>query len=95
MTDNTTGTSRKVNAAIVEGLEQTEEITLAATDVLKSITSIMVPLSVYMLPNSEKLTSELDTVIERNFDMVTTMIKRQYEIGFSALNQLGSVASSN
>lgn len=90
-----TESSRSVNTAIVEALEQTEEITLAATDVFKSITSIMVPLSVYMLPNSEKLTTELDAVIERNFDMVTTMIKRQYEIGFAGLKQLGSAVSSN
>jgi len=94
MTD-TTGSTRSVNAAIVEGLEQTEEITLAATDVLKSITSILVPLSVYMLPNSEKLTADIDTVVDRNFGMVTKLIERQYEMGFAALKQLGSVASSN
>ncbi|HUZ69865.1 MAG TPA: hypothetical protein VMU65_09155 [Candidatus Saccharimonadales bacterium] len=94
MTD-TTGSTRSVNAAIVEGLEQTEEITLAATDVLKSITSILVPLSVYMLPNSEKLTADIDTAVDRNFGMVTKLIERQYEMGFAALKQLGSVASSN
>ena len=94
MTDST-GPSRNVNAAIIEGLEQTEEITLAATDVLKSVTSILVPLSVYMLPNSEKIVSTIDTVVDRNFGMVTTLIERQYEMGFAALKQLGSVASSN
>ena len=93
MTD-TTAPRRNVKAAIVEGLEQTEEITLAATDVVKSITSILVPLSVYMLPNSEKVMSTIDTVVDRNFGMVTAMIERQYEIGFAALNQLGSVASN-
>jgi hypothetical protein len=94
MTD-TTASTRNVNAAIVEGLEQTEEITLAATDVLKSVTSILVPLSVYMLPNSEKLTADIDTVVDRNFGMVTKLIERQYEMGFAALKQLGSVVSSN
>ena len=67
---------------------------LAATEVVKSITSVLVPLSVFMLPNSEKLIPAIDTVVDRNFDIVTKFVEWQYEFGVSALNQLASVASN-
>jgi hypothetical protein len=34
---------------------------LAATEVVNSITSVLAPLSVFMLPNSEKLIPAIDT----------------------------------
>ena len=88
------GPTRTVNAAIAEGLEQTTEIKLAATEVFKSITSVLVPLSVFMLPNSEKLIPAIDTVADRNFGIVTKFVEWQYEFGIAALNQLPSVASN-
>jgi len=93
MTDNA-GPTRTVNAAIAEGLEQTTEIKLAATDVLKSITSVLVPLTVFMLPNSEKLIPAIDTVVDRNFDIVTKFVEWQHEFGIAALNLVGSAASN-
>jgi hypothetical protein len=93
MTDYANHT-RNANAAIAEGLQRTTEIKLAATDVLKSMTSVLVPLSVFMLPNSEKLIPAIDTVVDRNFDFVTKFVEWQYEFGVAALNQLGSVASN-
>jgi hypothetical protein len=93
MTDYTDNT-RKATAEIAEGLRQTTEIKLAATEVLKSLTSIMVPLSVFALPNSEQLIPAIDAVVDRNFDMVTKLVEWQYEFGIAALNQLGSVASN-
>jgi hypothetical protein len=93
MTDYADNT-RKANAEIAEGLRQTTEIKLAATEVLKSLTSIMVPLSVFALPNSEQLIPAIDAVVDRNFDMVTKLVEWQYEFGIAALNQLGSVASN-
>ena len=87
-------TTRTVNAAIAEGLEQTTGIKLAATEVLKSITSVLVPLSVFMLPNSEKLIPAIDTVVDRNFDIVTKFVESQYEFGIAALNLVGSAASN-
>jgi hypothetical protein len=86
--------TRTANAAVAEGLQQTTEIKLAATEVLKSITSVLVPLSVFALPNSEKLIPAIDTVVNRNFDVVTKFIEWQYEFGMAALKQLGSVASN-
>jgi len=93
MTDYADNT-RKANDEIAEGLRQTTEIKLAATEVLKSLTSIMVPLSVFALPNSEQLIPAIDAVVDRNFDMVTKLVEWQYEFGIAALNQLGSVASN-
>lgn len=93
MTD-TTDYTRNATAAIKEGLEQTTEIKLAATDVLKSITSVLVPLSVFMLPNSEKLIPAIDTVVDRNFDMLSKFVEWQLDFGVAAVNQLGSFASN-
>ena len=86
--------TRTANAAVAEGLRQTTDIKLAATEVFKSINSVLVPLSVFVLPNSEKLIPAIDTVVDRNFDMVTKLVEWQYEFGIAALNQLGSVASN-
>ena len=86
--------TRTATAEIVENLRQTTEIKLAATEVVKSITSVLVPLSVFMLPNSEKLIPAIDTVVDRNFDIVTKLVEWQYEFGVAALNQLGFVASN-
>jgi hypothetical protein len=93
MTDYADNT-RKATAEIADGLRQTTEIKLAATEVLKSLTSIMVPLSVFALPNSEQLIPAIDAVVDRNFDMVTKLVEWQYEFGIAALNQLGSVAAN-
>jgi hypothetical protein len=43
-----------------------------------------------MLPNSEKLIPAIDTVVERNFDIVTRFVEWQYRFGVAALHQLGS-----
>ena len=93
MTDNA-GPTRTLNAAVAEGLDQITEIKLAATEVLKSITSVLVPLSVFMLPNSEKLMPALDTVVDRNFDIVTKFVEWQHEFGIAALNLVGSADSN-
>jgi hypothetical protein len=63
-------------------------------DVVNSITSVLVPLSVFVLPNSEKLIPAIDTVVDRNFDIVTKLVEWQYEFGVAALNQLGFLASN-
>jgi hypothetical protein len=86
--------TRTATAEIAENLRQTTEIKLAATEVVKSITSVLVPLSVFMLPNSEKLIPAIDTVVDRNFDIVTKLVEWQYEFGVAALNQLGFLASN-
>jgi hypothetical protein len=47
-----------------------------------------------MLPNSEKLIPAIDTVVDRNFDIVTKFVEWQYEFGIAALNLVGSAASN-
>jgi hypothetical protein len=86
--------TRTATAEIAESLRETTEIKLAANEVLKSVTSVLVPLSVFMLPNSEKLIPAIDAVVDRNFDAVTKFVEWQYEFGVAALNQLASVASN-
>jgi len=67
---------------------------LSTSLLLKSITSVPVPLSVFMLPNSEKLIPAIDALVDRNFDIATKFVEWQYEFGIAALNQLGSVTSN-
>ncbi len=94
MTDYTEHT-RTANAAVVEGLRQTTDIKLAATRVLKSFTSVLVPLSVSMLPKSDELTPAIDTIVDRSFDIVAKLVEWQYEFGVAAVDQLGSAAASS
>ena len=57
-------------------------------------TSVLVPLSVFMLPNSETLIPAIDKVADRNFGIVLKVVDWQHEIGAPALNHLGSFASN-
>jgi hypothetical protein len=66
----------------------------AATEVLKSITSVLIPLSVFMLPNRETLIPAIDKVVDRNFGIVLKVVEWQHELGAAALSHLGSVASN-
>ncbi len=85
---------RTTTAAIAEGLDRSTEIALAATQVVKSITSVLVPLSVFMLPNSETLIPAIDKVVDRNFGIVLKVLEWQHEFGAAALGRLGSLGSN-
>ena len=97
MTDYTDFTeyTRTANAAVAEGLRQTTDIKLAATEVLKNLTSVLVPLTVSTLPGSEKIVPAIDTVVDRSFDIVAKLVEAQYEFGIAVLNQAKSAAASN
>lgn len=94
MTEHT-GYISTANAPVAERLRQIADIKLAATEVLKSLTSVPVPLSVIMLPNSEELVSAIDKVVDRSFDIAVTFVESQYALGVAALNQLSSAAASS
>lgn len=94
MTDFTDHT-RTANAAVAEGLRQAKDINLAAIGVLESLTSVLVPLSVSILPGSEELVPTIDTVVHRGFDTLVKVVASQYDFGLSALDQLGTVAASS
>jgi hypothetical protein len=83
---------RTTTAAIAEGLDRSTEIALAATEVFKSITSVLVPLSVFMLPNSEALIPAIDKVVDRNFGIVLKVVEWQHGLGAAALDRLESLA---
>lgn len=83
----------RVNTAVAEGLQQAKDINLAAIGVLKSLTSVLVPISVSLLPRSEKIIPAIDTVVDRSFDTVVKVVESQYHFGAAALDQLGSVAA--
>jgi hypothetical protein len=93
-TDHTKYT-RTANAAVAEGLRQVTDIKLATIEVLKSLTSVLVPLSISMLPKSEELVPAIDTVVDRSFDTVVKVVELQYEFGVAALDQLSSAAASS
>jgi hypothetical protein len=94
MTDYTTYT-RSATTAVAEGLQQAKEINLATLEVLQNLTSVLVPLSVSMLPKSEKLVPAIDTVVERTFATIVKLVDSQYKFGATALDQLGAVAASS
>ena len=85
---------RTTTGAIAEGLERSTEIALATTEVVKSITSVLVPLSVFMLPNAETLIPAIDKVVDRNFGIVLKVIEWEHDIATAALGHLGSAASN-
>jgi hypothetical protein len=85
------GESRTTTTAISDALDQSREIALAATDVLKSITSVMVPLSVFLLPNADALIPKIDQVVDRNFGVVVKVVEWQHDLGAKALRLGGSV----
>jgi hypothetical protein len=83
---------RTTTTAIAAGLERSTEIALATTEVVKSITSVLVPLSVFMLPNAETLIPAIDKVVDRNFGILLKVVEWQHEIATAALGHLGSAA---
>ena len=94
MTDYTEYT-RTANDAVAEGLRQITDIKLATTEVLHSLTSVLVPLSVSMLPKSEELAPAIDTVVDRSFDVIVKLVESQYEFGVAGLEQLSSAVASS
>jgi hypothetical protein len=93
MTDYTEYT-RTANTAVTEGLNQAKDISLATIGVFQSLASVLVPLSVSMLPGSEKLVPAIDTVVDQTFSTVAKVVEAQYKFGADALDQLVSTASS-
>lgn len=85
---------RTTTAAIAEGIDRSTEIALATTEVVKSITSVLVPLSVFMLPNAEALIPAIDKVVDRNFGVVLKVVEWQHDLATTALGRLGSLASN-
>lgn len=88
MTDYT----RSTNAAVADTLQQAKEINLAAIAVLKSLTSVMVPLGVSALPQSGKIIPTIDGFVDRGFDTIVKVVESQYHFGAAALEQLGAAA---
>ncbi|MDQ2959629.1 MAG: hypothetical protein M3R48_01050 [Candidatus Dormibacteraeota bacterium] len=93
MTDYTEYT-RTASDTAIENLQQAKDISLASIEVLKSLTSVLVPLSVSMLPKSQELVPTIDTVVNRSFDTIVKVVESQYKVGTDALHQLGSAVSS-
>ena len=87
--------SRTANTAVTEGLNQAKDISLATIEVFQSLASVLVPLSVSMLPGAEKLVPAIDTVVDRTFDIVVKLVESQYEFGVAGLDQLSSAAASS
>jgi hypothetical protein len=55
---------------------------------------VLVPLSVFMLPNSEALIPAIDKVVDRNFGIVLKVVEWQHGLGTAALDRLESLASN-
>jgi hypothetical protein len=86
--------TRTASAAVAEGLQQAKDIKLATIEVLKSLTSVLVPMSVALLPDSEKLVSTIDTAVERSFDTALKVVESQHQLGVTALDQWSTTVAS-
>ncbi len=93
MTDYRKYTST-ANDTVAESLQQAKDISLASIGVFQSLTSVLIPLSVSMLPGSEKLVPTIDTMVDRSFDTVTKVVESQYQFAAAAIDRLRSVPSS-
>jgi hypothetical protein len=84
---------RNANAALAEGLRADKDISLAAVEVLHSFTSLLVPISVAALPNSQRLVASLDAVVDRGYDVLTQAVEVPYERVATALDRLGRASA--
>jgi len=81
--------------ARVSSDRQAKDINLAAIGVLESLTSVLVPLSVSILPKSEEIVPTIDTVVHRGFATLVKVVASQYDFGVSARDQLSNAAASS
>jgi hypothetical protein len=93
MTDFTEYTEQ-ASSGLKDGLRQAHDINVATIDVLRNLTSVMVPISVATLPNADKLVPTIDSAVTRGYDALLKAVEAQYEVAFKALGQLNSFGAA-
>lgn len=79
---------KKANGAVIDGLGQAQDINLGAVEVLRNAASLLVPLSVAVLPQGKQLVPTLDGAVNRAFDVAADMVEAQYSFAADAVRRL-------
>jgi hypothetical protein len=80
----------QASTGLEDSLHQAHDINVATIDVLRNLTSVLVPMSVNALPNADTLVPAIDTAVARGYDALLQAVESQYDFAFKALGQLNS-----
>lgn len=78
----------KANGALAQGIRDAQTINVQTVEVLRATTSLLVPLSVAMIPRGERLMPRIDEAVNRGFDSVVNAVKSQYRLAQSVIDRL-------
>jgi hypothetical protein len=78
----------KANSALAQGIRDARTINVQTVEVLRATTSLLVPLSVAMIPRGERLMPRIDEAVNRGFDSVVNAVKSQYRLAQSVIDRL-------
>jgi hypothetical protein len=81
------------NAALAEGLLSGKEISLDAVAVLHSFASLLVPISVAIVPNGQRLVPSLDAAVDRGYDILAQAVELPYDRAVATLDRVSSAAA--
>jgi hypothetical protein len=71
-------------------LRQAKEIHVAAIGVLRTLTTLAVPVSVAALPASDRWLPAVDQAITHGFDFCNQLVERQYDYIVNAVDRAAS-----
>ena len=83
---------QRANTVLVRGISEAQAINLGTIEVLRNVTSVLVPLSVAALPRNERLVPALDRVVARGYDAASRVVSAQYDLALAALDRVGTAA---
>jgi hypothetical protein len=78
----------KANSALAQGIRDAQTINVQTVEVLRATTSLLVPLSVAMIPRGERLMPRIDEAVNRGFDSVVNAVESQYRLAQSVIDRL-------
>jgi hypothetical protein len=79
---------RRTNAVLADGLTTGKRISVDAIDVMHSLASLLVPVSVAAFPNREQLVPSIDSAVDRGYDVLTRAVEVPYDRAVAALDRL-------
>lgn len=83
---------QRANAVLVRGISEAQAINVGTIEVLRNVTAVLVPLSVSVLPNRQRLVPAIDRVVARGYDTAVRLVEAQYDLALSALSRVGTAA---
>lgn len=81
------------NAALAEGLLSSKEISLDAVEVLHRLASLLVPVSVAIVPMGQRLVPALDGAVDRGYDILVEAVGLPYDRAVATLDRVARAAA--